>query len=208
MCAHLPSRVWLFATPWAPLSMGFSWQEYWSGLPFPPPGDLPAPGIKPASPELQADFFLPLSHWGSTHNFIFEPYFAATSTPVLVHLTRFQFKTKSLFSRPSLPFTHMDKIVTNTKIWKSKWAIKRKLDEKNPSMYITEKVSGVTCTVSSLKVIFTEVQSIMFQRKTKNDETFRLYFIIHPPFKYGTLTVITRINAYCVCLWNENILFL
>ena len=153
-------------------------------------------------------FFLPLSHWGSTHNFIFEPYFAATSTPVLVHLTRFQFKTKSLFSRPSLPFTHMDKIVTNTKIWKSKWAIKRKLDEKNPSMYITEKVSGVTCTVSSLKVIFTEVQSIMFQRKTKNDETFRLYFIIHPPFKYGTLTVITRINAYCVCLWNENILFL
>ena len=33
----------------APLSMGFSRQEYWSGLPFPPPGDLPNPGIKPAS---------------------------------------------------------------------------------------------------------------------------------------------------------------
>ena len=112
-------------------------------------------------------FFLPLSHWGSTHNFIFEPYFAAISTPVLVHLTRFQFKTKSVFSSPSLPFTHMDKIVKNTKIWKSKWAIKRKLDEKNPSMYITEKVSGVSCTVSSLKVIFTEVQRIMFKEKTK-----------------------------------------
>ena len=47
--------VQLFATPWtvahqAPLSMGFSRQEYWSGLPFPPPGDLPNPGIKPASP--------------------------------------------------------------------------------------------------------------------------------------------------------------
>ena len=48
------SRVQLFATPWtvacqAPLSMGFSRQEYWSGLPFPSPGDLPDPGIKPAS---------------------------------------------------------------------------------------------------------------------------------------------------------------
>ena len=43
------------ATPWtlacqAPLSMGFSRQEYWGGLPCPPPGDLPDPGIKPASP--------------------------------------------------------------------------------------------------------------------------------------------------------------
>ena len=44
-----------YATPWtvvhqAPLSMGFSRHEYWSGLPFPPPGDLPHPGIKPVSP--------------------------------------------------------------------------------------------------------------------------------------------------------------
>ena len=49
-----------FATPWAatcqaPLTMGFSGQEYWSGLPFPSPGDLPDPGIKPRSPALQAD---------------------------------------------------------------------------------------------------------------------------------------------------------
>ena len=54
------SRVRLFATPWtvarqAPLSMGFSRPEYWSGLPFPSPGDLPDPGIKPRSPALQAD---------------------------------------------------------------------------------------------------------------------------------------------------------
>ena len=46
--------------PWtvahqAPLSMGFSRQEYWSGLPFPSPGDLPDPGIKPRSPALQED---------------------------------------------------------------------------------------------------------------------------------------------------------
>ena len=44
----------LFVTPWAvahqaPLSVGFSRQEYWSGLPCPPPGDLPNPGIKPKS---------------------------------------------------------------------------------------------------------------------------------------------------------------
>ena len=39
----------------APPSMGFSRQEYWSGLPFPSPGDLPDPGIKPRSPALQAD---------------------------------------------------------------------------------------------------------------------------------------------------------
>ena len=37
--------------------MGFSWQEYWSGLPFPSQGDLPNPGIKPGSPALQADSF-------------------------------------------------------------------------------------------------------------------------------------------------------
>ena len=54
------SHVRLFATPWtvthqAPPSMGFSRQEYWSGLPFPSPGDLPDPGIKPGSPTLQAD---------------------------------------------------------------------------------------------------------------------------------------------------------
>ena len=44
--------------------MGFSRQEYWSGLPFPSPGDLPEPGIKPMSPAWQADS-LPLSHLGS-----------------------------------------------------------------------------------------------------------------------------------------------
>ena len=50
----LLSRVWLFATPWTvayqvPPSMGFSRQEYWSGLPFPSPGGLLDPGIEPGS---------------------------------------------------------------------------------------------------------------------------------------------------------------
>ena len=56
----LLSCVRLFVTPGtvahqAPLSMQFSRQEYWSGLPFPSPGDLPNPGVKPRSPALQAD---------------------------------------------------------------------------------------------------------------------------------------------------------
>ena len=79
------SCVGLFVTPWivalqAPLSMGFSRPEYWSGLPRPPPGDLSNPGIEPRSPAFQPDslaaepqgkhpvkflFFFPsLSSWG------------------------------------------------------------------------------------------------------------------------------------------------
>ena len=57
------SHVRLFGTPLtvarqAPLSVGFSRQEYWSSLPFPSPEDLPNPGIKPGSPTLLADYLL------------------------------------------------------------------------------------------------------------------------------------------------------
>ena len=57
------SHVQIFATPWtvtyqSPQSMEFSRQEYWSGLPFPSPGDLPDPGIEPGSPALQTDTLL------------------------------------------------------------------------------------------------------------------------------------------------------
>ena len=70
------SRVLLFATPWtvayqAPPSMGFSRQEYWSGLPFPSPGDLPNPGIEPKSPAFQAD--------------------ALTSEPIYIHSFSYSF---------------------------------------------------------------------------------------------------------------------
>ena len=69
-CAQSLSCVQLFVTPWpvvcqAPLPMGFFRQEYWSWLPFPPPGDLTDPGFEPmspASPTLQADSLL--SHRG------------------------------------------------------------------------------------------------------------------------------------------------
>ena len=61
-------------TPWivtcqSPQSMGFSKQEYWSGLPFPSPGDLPNPRIKPVSPALQADS-LRIEPWGKTISFL------------------------------------------------------------------------------------------------------------------------------------------
>ena len=78
-CKYLPlllcmlSLVGLFAILWtvalqAPLTMGFCRQEYWSGLPCPPPGDLPDPGIEPVSPAApawQVDS-LPLSGQGSS----------------------------------------------------------------------------------------------------------------------------------------------
>ena len=65
-CVQLCATLWTVACQ-APLSMGFSRQEYWSRLPRPPPGDLPNPGMEPTSPEspaLQVDS-LPLCHQGS-----------------------------------------------------------------------------------------------------------------------------------------------
>ena len=74
------SNVQLFATLWtrarqAPLSMGFSRQEYWSGVPCPPPGDLPKPGINPTSltsPAVVCEFFTTSATW------------EAQQTPILV----------------------------------------------------------------------------------------------------------------------------
>ena len=62
MCVDMLGRAQLFAIPWTvtPLSMAFSRQKYWSGLPFHPPGDLPDPGIEPVSltsPALAGGFF-------------------------------------------------------------------------------------------------------------------------------------------------------
>ena len=68
-CMYVPSRVRLFVTPWtvarqAPPSMGFSRQEYWSGLPFPSPGGLPDPGLEPAlAPALTSGFFTTSTAW-------------------------------------------------------------------------------------------------------------------------------------------------
>ena len=60
ICGLVAKLCPILVTPWtslpAPLSMGFPRQEYWSGLPCPPPGDLPNPGIEPMSPTLQASY--------------------------------------------------------------------------------------------------------------------------------------------------------
>ena len=81
-CVCVLSGICLFGTPWtvarqAPLSMRFPRQEYWSGLPFPSPGDLPDSGIESSSPALAVRFFTPespgkpqphsvyLKNWGS-----------------------------------------------------------------------------------------------------------------------------------------------
>ena len=76
MCVLSPlHHVWLCAAPWtvahqAPLSMGFSRQGCWRGLPCPPPGDLPDPGFKPASlmsPALAGGFFTTSAPWETWH---------------------------------------------------------------------------------------------------------------------------------------------
>ena len=76
----LLSHVQLFVTPWtvahqAPPSMEFSRQEYWSGLPFPSPEDLPNPGIEPGSPTLQADALPsePPRNQNAAHKVLFSP---------------------------------------------------------------------------------------------------------------------------------------
>ena len=96
------SRVRLFATPWtvahhAPLSMEFSRQEYWSGLLFPSPGDLPDPGIEPESLALWADVlpseppdFSGRSPWGhkesdTTERLHFTSYYLEGLIPSLFH---------------------------------------------------------------------------------------------------------------------------
>ena len=73
MRAQSLSRVQLFAAPWTvahrvPLSMEFSRQDFWSGAPFPPPGDFPNPGIELASltsPALAGGFFTTVATWGA-----------------------------------------------------------------------------------------------------------------------------------------------
>ena len=84
------SHVWFFVTLWTiahqgPLSQGFSRQEYWSGLPWPPPGDLPGPGIKPASlmsPALAGKFFTTIATWEAP-----EEWLTSANSPEVIYLT-------------------------------------------------------------------------------------------------------------------------
>ena len=92
MCAQSLSCVWLLEAPWtvahqAPLSMEFSRQKYWSGLPFPSPGDLPDPGIKPtslASPSLAGRFF---TSWATRKPFVLFVHGEVIFFTLYVHMT-------------------------------------------------------------------------------------------------------------------------
>ena len=96
------SHVRLFATPWTvayqvPPSIEFSRQEYWSGLPFPSPGDFPDPGIEPGSPALQADA-LPSEPPGNRCGYIFV-YFSWSFLYFLeVYINIFHFKLVKFWS--------------------------------------------------------------------------------------------------------------
>ena len=90
----------LFVTPWtvahhAPLSVGFSRQEYWSELPCSPPGDLPHPGIKPRSPVLQADSLSAESQG--------KPFYSFTE-----HLSFIEKGGDALLRMISRPFTNLE----------------------------------------------------------------------------------------------------
>ena len=109
------SRVQLFVTPWtvaykASLSMEFSRQAYWSGLPFPSPGDLPDPGIEPGSPALQADT-LPSEPPGKPFS-LNNPFFIrfpSISTCLLI-IPKPMPLAQSSFSGFSLPYLTIDGI--------------------------------------------------------------------------------------------------
>ena len=100
------SRVQLFVTPWTvtyqgPPSMGFSRQEYWSGFPFPSPGDLPHPGIQPGSAALQADA-LPSEPPGKPHE-LYSPWNSPGQNTGVESLSLLQEIFPTQGSNPGLP---------------------------------------------------------------------------------------------------------
>ena len=95
MHAQLLSRVQLFATPrtvahQAPLLMGFPKQEYWSGLPFLFPGNLPDPGIEPLSPALAGEFFTTKPRGSPVISMNISKYKRTIQAQTLYSITQFQ----------------------------------------------------------------------------------------------------------------------
>ena len=146
------SCIWLFATLWtidcrAPLSMRFSRQKYWSRLPFPSPGDLPAPGIEPASPALGDGFFTTespgkpfVSLWSHFFQLIklnlvlcvfllryiawyilfIQNWRNCSNTPVfsVMHITTF-LQLESTSARCLGPFERAKSLTKSTKLWRA-----------------------------------------------------------------------------------------
>ena len=102
--------------------MGFSLQYYWSGLPFPPPGDLPDPRIKLSSPALQADYYL-LSHWKAPSIVI--------KVFNIIHIPFHNWGKKSKFSMNSGSFCVVsgeDRVHLLRKMTLEKWIQKEKVN--------------------------------------------------------------------------------
>ena len=146
VCAQSLSHVWLFGTSWtvacsAPLSMEFSRQESWSGLPFPASGNLPDAGIEPTSPALQVDS-LPLCHLGSQGFYPFllkmcgkrpRPQFLTKFSPLCLFLT----KTFSLF------ISLKDNLATGICAMKC-WTVKADIWMGNLTKYLTFLIFNYT----------------------------------------------------------------
>ena len=130
--AHAQSLngIWLFATPWTvahrtPLSMGFPRQEYWSGLPFPSPGDLPDPGIEPESPTFAGEFFTTESYGKSLSPPSDQIRSVAQSCPTLCDpMNR---------STPGLPVLHQLPEITQTHVHRVSDAIQPSHPLSSPS---------------------------------------------------------------------------
>ena len=85
-CVQLFANLWTVACQ-APLSIGFSRQEYWSGLPFSSPGDLPDPGIEPASPASTGGFFNISATWEDPLNSYYLPASVLGGGNIILHET-------------------------------------------------------------------------------------------------------------------------
>ena len=150
--AHSLSRVWLFATPWtvarqAPLSVGFSRREYWSGLPFTSPGDLPDPGVEPGSSVLQADS-LPLSHWGSPDSCWgnFQATFTVPRSEDYLVLPQCRRKVVPITITRTFGITRCD-----VKLWS--WSLTPSLKKKNRNVNISMSCPQALSLLKQLKTL-------------------------------------------------------
>ena len=123
------SCVWVFATPWtvahqAPLSMGFSRQKYWRGLPWPPPEDLPDPGIEPEFPCLLHYRWI-LYHWATreAHTSIKNKTIILKRSPTTDHHNKFNNKVNKVWNIVRITkMWHRDRMWANTAGKQQQWA--------------------------------------------------------------------------------------
>ena len=134
------SRVWLLVAPWtvahqASPSMGFSRQEYWSGLPFPSSGDLPDPGINPGSLALQADA-LPSEPPGKQGNRTRNYINGRSTLNIILTIPRMVEKTQHVkwshkyTKKTKIKLLEMKTTMSDVKIYKMEWTVEWTLQKK------------------------------------------------------------------------------